>query len=163
MGFNPPLISCDPPFIGHLCLTLHFYRSSVLDAVGTGQPDGVQPVPDHMLPSLLQVLCARRSGQPDGVQPAPDLMRSSLYRSSVLDAVGSQMGFNPPLIGTLRDSQKGEEGGPLSWSKAASVYPYTALGIKALERYVDCRFNELHLNTVNEIPVKLENLSEQYR
>jgi hypothetical protein len=53
------------------------------------------------------------------------------------------MGFNPPLIGTLRDSQKGEEGGPLSWSKAASVYPYTALGIKALERYVHCRFNPI--------------------
>ncbi len=52
----------------------------------------------------------------------------------MLEAVGSQMGFNPPLISTLRDGGKGEEAGPLSWSKAASVYPYTALGIKALER-----------------------------
>ncbi len=129
LGFNPLGISCDPPFIGHLCLTLHFYRSSVLDAVGS-----------QMGFNLSLISC-----------------HHPFYRSSVLDAVGSQMGFNPPLIGTLRDSQKGEEGGPLSWSKAASVYPYTALGIKALERYVDCRFKlRLRQN-------KLGNLSEQCR
>ncbi len=133
MGFNPPLISRDSPFTraGRLCLTLltvgrgstrpkiscyHlFYRSSVLDAVGSQM----------------------------GFNPPLISCHHPFYRSSVLDAVGSQMGFNPPLIGTLRDSQKGEEGGPLSWSKAASVYPYTALGIKALERYADCRYKLL--------------------
>jgi hypothetical protein len=52
----------------------------------------------------------------------------------VLEAVGSQIGFSPPLIGTLRDSGKGEEGAAPLWSKTTSVYPYTALGIKALER-----------------------------
>ncbi len=117
MGFNPPLISCYHPF----------YRSSVLDAVGSQM----------------------------GFNPPQISCHHPFYRSSVLDAVGSQMGFNPPLIGTLRDSQKGEEGGPLSWSKAASVYPYTALGIKALERYVDCRF-KLHFRQN-----KLGNFREQ--
>lgn len=95
-----------------------------------------QPIPGYYIPQTIaaQSPYLQAAGLPG--YPFSNFGASypqGYFGSSVLDAVGSQIGFNPPLIGTLRDSQKGEEGGPLSWSKAASVYPYTALGIKALE------------------------------
>jgi hypothetical protein len=72
MGFNPPLISCY-----HL-----FYRSSVLDAVGSQMGFNPSLISCYhpycrssvLDPTFLQVVCAGRGGQPDGVQPAPDLM-----------------------------------------------------------------------------------------
>jgi hypothetical protein len=84
MGFNPLGISCDPPFIGHLCLTLHFYRSSVLDAVCS--QIGFNPLGISCDPPFIGHLC----------------LTLHFYRSPVLDTVCSQMGINPPLIS--RDS-----------------------------------------------------------
>ena len=65
-----------------------------------------------------------------------------MFRSSVLDAVGAQIGLNPPIIGTLRDQQaaagmKGAAEEGAMWSKhSQSIYPYTTFGIKSIERYI---------------------------
>ena len=52
----------------------------------------------------------------------------------MLDAVGTGIGLNQPILGTVREQAalKGEQ--DALWPKNPNLYPYTTFGIKSLER-----------------------------
>jgi len=95
-----------------------------------------QPIPGYYIPQPIQ---PAQSSYLQGLPGYPFGNFGASYPqgyigSSVLDAVGAQIGLNQPIIGAIREQgMKGEEAA--LWSKSpANIYPYTAFGIKSLER-----------------------------